>query len=65
VLEKKTYGEAYVAYKESMNLSKGGELVGVKPPHLPRMKYREASIYYKKKINEYWKSQRKYELKLA
>ena len=48
-----TYGEAYIAYKDSMRLAIGGELIAIPlPPHKKRMTRTEAGKYYTEKIRK-------------
>ena len=54
-MARKTYGEVIVAEKDKMKMVDGIFIIEAKLP--TRMSYKNAMVYYSKKLDEYWLSQ--------
>lgn len=54
-MARKTYGEVIVAEKNKMKMVDGVFIIEAKLPQ--RMSYKDAMVYYSKKLDDYWLSQ--------
>lgn len=54
-MARKTYGEVIVAEKDKMKMVDGIFIIEAKLP--TRMSYKNAMVYYSKKLDDYWLSQ--------
>ena len=54
-MARRTYGEVIVAEKDKMKMVDGIFIIEAKLP--TRMSYKNAMVYYSKKLDEYWLSQ--------
>lgn len=52
---RRTYGEVIVAEKDKMKMVDGVFIIEAKLP--TRMSYKNAMVYYSKKLDDYWLSQ--------
>ena len=54
-MARRTYGEVIVAEKDKMKMVDGVFIIEAKLP--TRMSYKNAMVYYSKKLDDYWLSQ--------
>jgi len=54
-MARKTYGEVIVEEKDKMKMKDGIFIIEAKLP--TRMSYKNAMVYYSKKLDDYWLSQ--------
>lgn len=54
-MARRTYGEVIVAEKDKMKMVDGIFIIEAKLP--TRMSYKNAMVYYSKKLDDYWLSQ--------